>query len=111
MLIGPPSNDNSIPPPDDHSKDRKRSEEQDRPRGDIIEISESGRGRLAEIADAALRAEMAELELPGDEQVAEQSTVRKDKIDQARRRMLSGYYDQKEIKQLIADRLIDDIDS
>jgi len=60
-----------------------------------VEISEDARARLAEMADARLEAEQQ---------------ARREKLTMIRERMETGFYDRPEVKEKIADRLIDDLD-
>ncbi|HUV30200.1 MAG TPA: hypothetical protein VMY05_03790 [Acidobacteriota bacterium] len=104
MEIGPLSNKPPLPSPADRSQDRQEAVEKGAPPQDSVEISRDARCRLAELADAALRAEKT-----GDGAVDRADRPREDKIEQARQRAREGFYDRPDIRDLIADRLIEDL--
>lgn len=59
---------------------------------DSIEISQDARRKLAEMADEALR------------------TDRRDRVEQIRGRIAEGFYDRPEVKEQVAERLMNDLD-
>ena len=97
MEIGPLSNRRPLPITRENQVERQQGADTGKETGDVIEISYSGRRKLAELADAALKSE-----LPVSDS--------EDRIRLIRERIDSGFYDQVEIKKAIADRLIDDMD-
>ncbi len=120
MEIGPVDNWGRPSGPEDDKQrnnqpvtegESKKSE----PGKDSVEISPTGR-RLAEEAgqapqpsdvDSAGATEESKTEAEVEE--VEQTDVRKQKIEQARQRIESGYYDQPEVKKEIARRITDDL--
>lgn len=101
MEIGPVSNDKPVPP--DGPGPRKPQPKGTRPQGivDKIEISDDARARLADLADQERKLERAN-------ETGEAS--REDRLDQIRERIRSGYYDQPGVDDVVADRMIDDLD-
>ncbi len=73
-------------------------------RSDALVISSDARRQLAELADSA-RDLVSRMDLDNDGS----DEIREDKIQLARARIKSGYYDLPEIKKQIADRLADDL--
>ena len=83
-----------------------------KPSTDRVEISESGRELLAELADKARREQLtmdgANSEL--DVMTAEQtSSLANGKLEQIRLKILSGFYNSPTVIDTIADRLSDDL--
>jgi hypothetical protein len=95
MEIGPLSNQNPIQPRGERESLRPVGETTSPTATDRVEISEDARARLAEMADARLEAEQQ---------------ARREKLAMIRERMETGFYDRPEVKEKIADRLIDDLD-
>ncbi len=95
MEIGPLSNQNPIQPRGERES-LQPAGETERPKvTDRVEISDDARARLAEIADARLEAELQ---------------AKREKLAMIRERMETGFYDRSEVKETIAERLIDDLD-
>jgi anti-sigma28 factor (negative regulator of flagellin synthesis) len=69
---------------------------------DKIEISDNARAKLAELADQALAAEKQDTEITEGN--------REDRLAQIKQRIDSGFYDQPGVDEIVADRLIDDLD-
>jgi anti-sigma28 factor (negative regulator of flagellin synthesis) len=95
MEIGPVSNQNQIQPRGEREPLRPAPEKERPELADKVEISDDARARLAEMADARLEAEQQ---------------ARREKLAMIRERMETGFYDRPEVKEQIADRLIDDLD-
>ena len=111
MKIGPVDRWGPPPAPEDDSKRNVpvRPEEEgpkteaDR---DSVEISSMARVK----ADQAVPADAAQppAENQEDDAAADESATRPEKIEEARQRMESGYYDKPEVRQEIARRITDD---
>lgn len=104
MDIGPVNASDSQP-----VNDRRGSSEDPPPGGkgepkptdtDSVEISLAARSRLAQLADEIRRTERSQAQTPED---------RTDRIERARSRIASGFYDQPEIKQRIAEKMMEDV--
>jgi hypothetical protein len=118
MEIGPVQNNQPIQQPSQNSKPQPSV---DVAKGEIIdrvEISEDARRMLAEMADRALleeataggvEASAVDNDGMSEAQAADKNQVI-DKLAEIRRRIESGYYDQPEIQDRIADRLSDELD-
>ena len=121
MEIGPLSNKRPVLVTTENRADRQPKADLRKGPGDVIEISDSGRRKLAELADAALKSERpgsntsettehSSVQSPDSTGGADLSNDREDRIRQIRERIDSGFYDRTEVKRTIADRLIDDMD-
>ncbi len=123
MDIGPLSNGRPVSLPSGKKTDgEKQVTHQPKPT-DTVEISDDARRKLAELADAVLRARGAEptrqaqvgdvrkTEGRGMSESRDTDANRADKIEQARRRIETGFYDRPEVKKEIADRLTDEMET
>ena len=76
--------------------------------GDSLQISEAGRRQLAELADRARAADTVVTGADfGSTEEFDNDGLRTDRVRLAKARMQSGYYDQPEIREMIAGRLAD----
>lgn len=122
MKIGPLDHGNRPQRPDDeHHKgvaQDPRKQKQDRlNQTDSIQISPSGR-HMAENPRSAAESSTARTDAPPPADLppelsaytdeTEASSVRPEKVEQARKRVESGHYDKPEVKQEIARRITDD---
>ena len=121
MEIGPLSNKRPALVTAENRNDRQPKIDSRKEPGDVIEISDSGRRKLAELADAALKSERPgsnasetteHSSAQGTDRTggADLSNDREDRIRRIRERIDSGFYNRTEVKRTIADRLIDDMD-
>ena len=122
MEIGPLSNKRPVLVAAENQADRQPKADSRRGQGDVIEISYSGRRKLAELADAALKStssgsdtrettEHSLAQRPDRTGAADSSDDREDRIRRIRDRIDSGFYDQSDVKKTIAERLLDDMDT
>ncbi|MBD3403627.1 hypothetical protein GF420_12085 [candidate division GN15 bacterium] len=91
--------------PNQHDESSKK------PADDRVEISEDGRARLAHEADQARR---EQLTMDGGSveeasATAEESSLADGKLEQIRLKILSGFYQNRDVIDTIADRLSDDM--
>jgi len=118
MEVGPVQNSQPMQQPLKNSKPQPTVDVTKREISDRVEISEDARRMLAEMADRALLEEAATpggaAQVTDEAEAAEVQTTAgdrpKDKLTEIRRRIESGYYNQPEIMDRIADRLSDDLD-
>ena len=118
MEVGPVQNNQPIQQQPQNSMVQPKQVAGEKEVADRVEISEDARRMLAEMADRALSEEAAtEGAFAPAVDEAEMSDVHatdksrsNDKLAEIRRRIESGFYDQPEIKDRIADRLSDDLD-
>jgi len=115
MEIGPLSNRRPLPAPVDGRFDGQPAVKNETELKDTVEISNDARVRLAQLADAALRAARDGSQQRTDEvstkgEGVESAIPAQERIEQVRARIESGFYDQPDVRGKIADRLIDDLD-
>ena len=121
MEIGPLSNKRPVLVTAEKQTDRQPNSDLRKGPRDVIEISYSGRRKLAELADAALKSgppgsntrettKHSSAQGTDRTSAADSNDDREDRIQQIRKRIDSGFYDRSEVKRTIADRLIDDMD-
>ena len=106
MIIGPVNHNRPIPPEtrSEGAKPEAATESVGVAGSDRLELSVSVRERLAVMADAA-RTESAERSDAVVSDTADEAAARRGRVRLAKARMVSGYYDQPEVKQEIAARL------
>ena len=102
MEIGPVSNNHQVPQQGPKPGVCRPEEAISEGIVDKIEISEDARARLAELADQALQAERSSPEVT--------QSSREDRLALIRDRIESGYYNRPEVDEIVADRLIDDLE-
>jgi anti-sigma28 factor (negative regulator of flagellin synthesis) len=107
MEIGPLSNQQSGQRPEGPKKhDPEKTQSEPAPGGgDRVEISPDARARLARQADLELKKQESN---PGP--INDQDLTGDERLEAIRRRIESGFYDQIDIKGLIAGKLVDDMD-
>ena len=115
MEIGPLSNRRPLPTPVDNRSEGQPAVKNETELKDTVEISDDARTRLAQLADAALRAARDGSRQPSDQvstkgEGVESTIPTQERIERIRERIESGFYDQPDVKGKIADRLIDDLD-
>lgn len=118
MEIGPVQNNQPPQQPSQNSKPQPSVDVVKKEITDQVEISEDARRMLAEMADQALLEEAttggAEAPVADEAETPEASAAGTDrpngKLADIRRRIESGFYDQPEIQDRIADRLSDELD-
>ena len=110
MEIGPLSNDKPIQQQAGPKRIEEKTGQQAKETVDRVEISDDARARLAELADLRLQShgDDAEPTRAGDAGPEEESNH--DRIAEIRKRIETGFYDQPEIREKIADKLVDDLD-
>ena len=122
MEIGPLSNKRPVLVTAENRAELQPKVDLKRGQGDVIEISYSGRRKLAELADAALKSktsgsntrETSEHSLAHGldrTEAAGPSDDREDRIRRIHERIDSGFYDRSDVKKTIAERLLDDMDT
>jgi hypothetical protein len=107
MEIGPLSNQDAGQKPEgqDRPQARKPAPPQPAEVTDRIDISQDARTRLAELADRELNQELS-----APRPANEDGLTGQDKLEEIRRRIRAGYYDDPEVLRRVVDRLADDID-
>ncbi len=78
-------------------------------RTDSVVISDDARDRLAVLADEARQRLQESGNTEGTTRIDRGPELRQDKIRLARARIRSGYYNQPEVKEAIAERLADEL--
>jgi anti-sigma28 factor (negative regulator of flagellin synthesis) len=112
MKIGPVDNGNGPVRPEEDQK-RNQDVAKEKParssREDSVTISESGK-RLSEQSRSSVRpAKSDEIDQSNDNlNIKDEEEVRTEKVEQARKRMESGHYDNPKVRREIARRITDD---
>ena len=110
MKIGPVDNsERPDGPPEDNRRPKPvQPETQQKPRDtDSVEISESARSMSEQAASERTNDTTSADHTESSREISEMDE-RADKIEQARQRIESGYYDRPEVKADIARRIADD---
>lgn len=120
MKIGPVDHGGRpVRPEDEHRREEQTcsADQRDTRPKDSVEISPAGQSLLEESRSPGVTETQAMPE-PGPAELADLlsayvddpkgSEIRQDKVDQARERAKSGYYDKPEVKEEIARRMTDD---
>ena len=118
MEIGPVRNNQAKPPSSDTERPQKaQPKPAEAVSADRVEISDSARQKLAELADqtraddARLSAANRTTNSEGGERAepVPSHLSRQDRLAEIRRRVQSGFYDRDDVKRDIADNLSDDL--
>ncbi|RKX26482.1 MAG: hypothetical protein DRP45_03435 [Candidatus Zixiibacteriota bacterium] len=102
MEIGPLANDKTVQSSIVPKKTKQEPEMLQEQIADKVQISRDARKKLADLADQRLRTEQSELE--------NGKATEPNRIEKIRRRIETGFYNRPEIRDKIADKLIDDSD-
>lgn len=117
MDIGPVSNRPPEHQPSKKSPNNKAPEEFQTSRAeDRVEISLEARQRLSELADKVRNSGLdtlnAGVEGPGGQKRTDDDIPQKaGSLDEIRKRIESGYYDRSDVRDQIADKMSDDLES
>ncbi len=98
MEIGPVPEKGLVGSVNRDNKSQAVQENSTAPKKDTVDISDEARRKIADLADASLHVDRMQTEA-GNEKLA-----------QVRKRIDSGFYEQPEIKQQIAEGLLDEFD-
>lgn len=113
MKIGAASHHSPVRPAQQqelHTQPKKKDSASEPPR-DWVDISDSARQQLAEMAD---RARQEQVQMAGAEETVTveetPSSLRDGRLEQIRLKILSGFYNSHQVTDRIASRLSDEID-
>lgn len=111
MKIGPTSQHPPVRPAVSQERPTPR-EKNDRPAPpprDWVEISDSARSKLADLADKA-RQEQIEMDGGMNSATTAEPSLQDGRLEQIRLKILSGFYDSREVTERIVDRLSDEME-
>lgn len=111
MKIGPTSQHPPVRPDVSHEMPTprgKNDKQAEQPR-DWVDISDSARQKLADLADKA-RQEQIEMDGGTNSTATVEPSLQDGRLEQIRLKILSGFYDSREVTDRIIDRLSDEMD-
>ncbi len=95
MKIGPLTKHNSVQQSEPQKNQRPEIETREKQIADQVEISDNARSQLSEMADQKLQLE---------------NSAKEERMALIRKRIESGFYEKPEVKEIIAERLMGDLD-
>lgn len=107
MKIGPVDSGDRPPKPDEQGERRHDIRHDEKPKNDIVEISDSARS-LSEQPAAREIEESAPTDRQESQDEVSEVDSETDRVERARQRTESGYYDRPEVRREIARRIADD---